>query len=64
MNKIVKIFLIGIGSLLLLALIAIIYIVSFLPNIKVEELKVDLTSSRIERGKYLANHVTVCMDCH
>ncbi|WP_256010475.1 c-type cytochrome [Desertivirga xinjiangensis] len=29
------------------------------PNIQVE-----LTPARIERGKYLANHVTVCVDCH
>jgi mono/diheme cytochrome c family protein len=29
------------------------------PNIKVER-----TAARIENGRYLANHVTVCMDCH
>ncbi len=28
------------------------------------EMKVELTQQRIERGKYLANHVTVCIDCH
>lgn len=27
-------------------------------------LKITRTAERIERGKYLANHVTVCMDCH
>lgn len=27
-------------------------------------MKVELTPERIERGKYLANHVTVCIDCH
>lgn len=26
--------------------------------------KVDITPSRIGRGEYLANHVSVCMDCH
>jgi len=25
---------------------------------------IDSTPERIERGRYLANHVTVCMDCH
>jgi mono/diheme cytochrome c family protein len=28
------------------------------------QLKVDITSERIAHGEYLANHVTVCMDCH
>ncbi|RAJ00494.1 cytochrome c [Chitinophaga skermanii] len=27
-------------------------------------LKVDITPERVERGKYLANAVAVCMDCH
>jgi len=27
-------------------------------------LKVDRTPSRIANGRYLANHVTLCMDCH
>lgn len=27
-------------------------------------LKVELTPERIARGEYLANHVTVCIDCH
>ncbi|MFO7447349.1 MAG: c-type cytochrome [Ignavibacteriaceae bacterium] len=29
-----------------------------------KEIKVEQTSQRIERGKYLAYHVTMCMDCH
>lgn len=28
------------------------------------DLSVAITHERIERGKYLANHVAVCMDCH
>ena len=31
---------------------------------KPEAIKIDLTKERIERGKYLANNVCVCMDCH
>lgn len=41
------------------------YIKFGLPDVgDAEDLKIDLTSKRVERGKYLANHVTVCMDCH
>lgn len=44
---------------------AIMYITKALPDIPVQkDLKVELTPQRVERGKYLANHVTVCMDCH
>ncbi len=28
------------------------------------ELKVTASAGQVERGKYLANHVAVCMDCH
>jgi len=28
------------------------------------DLKVDVTPERVEHGRYLANHVAVCMDCH
>ncbi len=41
------------------------YVAWFLPNVgDAPILKVELTPQRIERGKYLANHVAVCMDCH
>lgn len=29
-----------------------------------EDLRIEYTPDRIARGAYLANHVTVCMDCH
>ncbi|HET8839234.1 MAG TPA: c-type cytochrome [Flavobacteriaceae bacterium] len=36
-----------------------------LPNVQDSSyVKVELTSERIQHGAYLANHVTVCMDCH
>ena len=41
-----------------------IYLKFFLPNIKVNDLKVEITNERVEKGKYLANHVMVCIDCH
>lgn len=41
-----------------------IYITRALPNIKLRDVNVERTAASIERGKYLANHVTVCIDCH
>jgi mono/diheme cytochrome c family protein len=55
---------------LLLALIIIVggllsYVKFALPNVgEPANLKVEITPQRVERGKYLANHVTVCIDCH
>ncbi len=41
------------------------YVKFALPNVgDPEDIKVELTPERIERGKYLANSVNVCMDCH
>src|SRR5450759_5881347 len=62
-----KILKIGLGifaSLLFILVCGGIYLKYFLPNIKVKDLKVEGTKERIERGKYLANHVMVCVDCH
>ncbi|MBE2188164.1 MAG: c-type cytochrome [Candidatus Kapabacteria bacterium] len=43
----------------------VIYISNFLPNVgPAQDLKVEITDERVERGKYLANHVMLCMDCH
>jgi hypothetical protein len=36
-----------------------------LPNVgEAEEITIERTPERIERGKYLAHSVTLCMDCH
>lgn len=52
-------------AVILLILIAIpAYVKLFLPKIPLQDINVEITPERIERGKYLANHVTVCMDCH
>jgi mono/diheme cytochrome c family protein len=40
------------------------YIIWFQPRIPVQNLKVVESPDRIERGRYLANHVLVCIDCH
>lgn len=44
---------------------ALSYVKLALPNVgKAPDLKIEATADRIERGKYLANHVTLCIDCH
>ena len=53
-----------VAALILIVTCMILYIVWFLPNIPIKEIRVESTPVRIERGKYLANHVMVCMDCH
>ncbi len=41
------------------------YVKLGLPNVgDAPELKVELSPERIERGRYLANNVTLCIDCH
>jgi mono/diheme cytochrome c family protein len=65
MKKVFKF--IGYTLLVLLIVVAglITYVKVALPNVgPAQELKVELTPERIERGRYLANSVTVCMDCH
>lgn len=55
--------LIGIFAILLVA--GGTYLKVALPNTGASpDIKVERTPQRIENGRYLANHVTVCMDCH
>lgn len=55
-----------VGLTLLFVIIGLLsYVKLVLPAVPLEEnIKVESTPERIERGKYLANCVTVCMDCH
>lgn len=53
----------GIVMLAIVGLLA--YVKLFLPNVgPPPNWKVEITPERVERGKYLANHVMLCMDCH
>lgn len=57
------------GILLVLVVLAglggYLYLTRALPDVDAPaDLKVELTPDRIERGRYLANSVCVCMDCH
>ncbi|MBN3584175.1 c-type cytochrome [Algoriphagus aestuarii] len=53
------------GAIVLIILGGVVYLQTAYPNVpEPEDLKVEYSQARIERGAYLANHVTVCMDCH
>lgn len=44
---------------------ALLYIKIALPNVgSAPDIKVEPTPERVARGEYLANHVSVCIDCH
>jgi mono/diheme cytochrome c family protein len=65
MKKILRVIVILLLILVVFIGGAITYIKLTLPNVgEAPELKIDPTPERIERGRYLANSVTVCMDCH
>ena len=53
------------GVVVIIILGGLAYLQTAFPNVpEPEDLKVEYSQARIERGAYLANHVTVCMDCH
>lgn len=65
MKKVLRI--IGIGLAIILVCVAgLLTFVKFgLPNVgEAPALKIKATAAQIERGRYLANHVNACMDCH
>lgn len=65
MKRLVKILAFTGVVLLVMMIIGLSYVKLVLPDVgPPPEMKVDRSTERIERGKYLANHVAVCMDCH
>jgi mono/diheme cytochrome c family protein len=65
MKKVVKVVLSIIIFLLLAISLLLVYVKQALPNVgKPEDISIEKTTERIERGRYLANCVTVCIDCH
>ncbi|MBD2702357.1 c-type cytochrome [Spirosoma sp. BT702] len=65
MKKVGKIIGIVLGVVLLVILGVMAYVKFALPNVgDAPTLTIERTPERIARGEYLANHVTVCMDCH
>ncbi|GAB2592777.1 c-type cytochrome [Spirosoma areae] len=65
MKKVAKVIGIVIGVIALGIAGLLAYVKLALPNVgDAPTFKVEATPKRIARGEYLANHVTVCMDCH
>ena len=65
MRKVFKILGILLGIVIIFIAGAAIYIKTALPDVGPPlDLKITSTPDKIERGKYLANHVMICMDCH
>lgn len=64
-KRIKRAFILVFSMLLFIVLAVVVYITTMLPNVgEPEEIAIDITPERIARGSYLANNVTVCMDCH
>ncbi|MDX5346784.1 MAG: cytochrome c, partial [Hymenobacteraceae bacterium] len=60
-----KVILIVLLALVVLVGGAALYLKVILPDVgPAPEIKVETTAEQIARGKYLANHVSVCIDCH
>ena len=54
-----------VGCLVVLALAGLGYLFAAYPKVGAPSgVRVDATPARIARGEYLANHVSVCTDCH
>jgi hypothetical protein len=65
MKKFVKILLIVLVVLVLAAAGMLSYLKFALPRVsEAPDLEIEITPVRLERGKYLAWHVTGCMECH
>jgi mono/diheme cytochrome c family protein len=63
--KAIKIIFITLACIVVLAVASGMYVNFALPNTgEAEKVTIKATPERIARGEYLANHVTVCMDCH
>lgn len=65
MKKALKIFGGVVLALVVLIGIGLLYFISAFPKVgAAANLKIEVTPEKIARGKYLANHVSVCIDCH
>ena len=65
MKKFFKVIGFILGGVVVLIIAFLIYFNSKYPQVeRPSNEKVETTPARLERGKYLAHHVTVCLDCH
>ncbi|QQL49460.1 c-type cytochrome [Mucilaginibacter ginkgonis] len=63
--KALKVIGIILSALIVIIIAAGTFVKVALPNTgKAPKIKIERTAERIKRGDYLANHVSVCMDCH
>lgn len=65
MKKVFRIVLYVFGTIILLIAGLLTYVKTALPNVgPAPEITIKATPEMVERGRYLANSVNVCMDCH
>ena len=65
MKTLLKVVAYILGAIVILALGGVAFLQLGFPKVDpAPELTIEYTPDRIENGAYLANHVTVCMDCH
>src|SRR5688500_10436877 len=65
MRKAFKVIGIILGIIILFIVGAGFYVKTFLPDVgPAPDMKIVSTPEKIAHGKYLANHVMICMDCH
>ena len=65
MKSVVKVGLTILSLFIVIVIIGISYLTFALPNVDdPEPLVVEGSEAQVQHGRYLANHVMVCMDCH
>jgi mono/diheme cytochrome c family protein len=65
MKKVFKVILVIIVLIIIGIVGVAFYVKTALPNVgAAPDIKVDITPERVARGRYLANNVAACMDCH
>ena len=64
MKKFLKILALVLVMLIVTIIAILTYITKFKPDIPIEEVKIEYTLARVERGKYIVHNVAQCVDCH
>jgi mono/diheme cytochrome c family protein len=65
MRRALKVVGVLVGCLVLLAVAGLAYLLVAYPKVgAASDVRVDATPARVARGQYLAQHVSVCTDCH
>lgn len=65
MKKVLKIAIIVVAVLAVVIIGGLIYFNASYPKVNPpEDITIEVTTGRLSRGEYLANHVAVCIDCH